>query len=194
MTVVGNKKSKKLIEKKNHCSCTNNFYKKILTGAVFLLAPAANHAWYKSIFYWLHETAACCYFGVDLGNGLDNYSLSRLTDGTPHSSSDLIYFTLLLPFYLDKLFHVQLLFSLFVFCTKFSKSNFFHLFSSDKNILSPTSILQKYSKTFSKSVLVAKSVRSHKSNLSPISFLTWKKFLFLPANSYFCLRSLNGVH
>ena len=71
---------------------------KILTGAIFLLAPAANHYWYKPIFYWLHETAACCYFGVDLGNGLDHYSLSRLRDGTSHSFSDLPYFTLLLPF------------------------------------------------------------------------------------------------
>ena len=57
---------------------------------MFLLAPAANHGWYKAIFYCLHETAACCYFGVDLGKGLDHYSLSRLTDGTPYSSSDLL--------------------------------------------------------------------------------------------------------
>ena len=42
--------------------------------------------------------AACCYFGADLGNGLDHNFPSRLTDGTPHSSSDLLYFTLLLPF------------------------------------------------------------------------------------------------
>ena len=51
-------------------------------GAFFLLAPAANHAWYKSIFYWLHETAACCFFGVDLRNGLDHYSLSHGRDSS----------------------------------------------------------------------------------------------------------------
>ena len=41
--------------------------------------------------------AACCYFEADLGNGLDNNFPSRLTDGTPHSSSDLLY-SYLLPF------------------------------------------------------------------------------------------------
>ena len=80
----------------------HKYYKKILMGAIFLLAPAANHAWYKPIFYWLHEISACCYFGVHLGKRLDHYSLSRLTDGTPHSSSDLFYSPH--PFYLDKLF------------------------------------------------------------------------------------------
>ena len=73
----------------------------------FLFSPCCQHAWYKPIFYWLHEMAACCYFGVDLGNGLDHNFLSGLTDGTPHSSSDLLYFNLLLPF------------------TNFSKSNSF---------------------------------------------------------------------
>ena len=63
---------KKLMEKRNRWSCTNDYYKKIQTGAIFLLAPAANHAWYKPIFYWLRETAACCYFGVDLGDRLDH--------------------------------------------------------------------------------------------------------------------------
>ena len=30
---------------------------KNLKGAIVRLAPAANHAWYKPIFYWLHEMA-----------------------------------------------------------------------------------------------------------------------------------------
>ena len=123
------------MEKPNRWSCTNNFYKKNLTGAIFLLASAANHAWYKLICYWLHEMAACCYFGIDLENWIDRYSLSRLADGTPYSSSDLLYFTLHLPFYLDKLFQVQLIFSLLIFWffgQKFSKSNSSSLFSSDK--------------------------------------------------------------
>ena len=40
----------------------------ILTGAKFLLAPAANMFGTSRFFYWLHEMAACCYFGADLGN------------------------------------------------------------------------------------------------------------------------------
>ena len=49
--------------------------------------------------------AACCYFGSDLGIGLDHNFPSQLTDGTPHSSSDLLYFTPFLPFtLLDKNF------------------------------------------------------------------------------------------
>ena len=42
--------------------------------------------------------AACCYFGVDLLNQLDHNFPSRSTDGTPHSSSDLLYSFFLLPF------------------------------------------------------------------------------------------------
>ena len=89
---------KKLMDQINRWSCTNNFYKKILTLAVFLLVPNANHAWYKPILSWLHEMAACCYVGVDLAKRADHYFISRLRDETPHSSSDLLYFTLLLAF------------------------------------------------------------------------------------------------
>ena len=95
-----------------------------------------SHGCYKLFSYWLHETVACCYSGVDLGNGLDRNSLSRLADGTPYSSSDLLYFTLLLPFT----------------WTNYPKSNslspFFFL---DKNFLGPIPLLsplgQKYSKS-----------------------------------------------
>ena len=111
------------------------------------MAPAANHGWYMPVFYWLHETAACCYFGVDLRNGHDHKSLSRLADGTPYSSSDLHYFTLLL--YLDKIILLPNLSSL-------------SLSSLDKKLLSPTSILQKFSKTISNSVLVANHSNSTK--------------------------------
>ena len=122
----------------NRWSCTRNFYKKFLTGAIFLLASAANRSWYKPFFHWLHEMAAWSYFGDDLGKRLDHYSLSRLTDGTRYSSSDLPYFTL--PFTWTKLFSVQtsLLTSLWT-----------------KNILSPIPILKKYSKTLPNSVLAA---------------------------------------
>ena len=74
------------------------FLQKILTRAFFLLAPAANPWLLQVFFYWLHETAACCDFGVDLGNGLEHNSLSRSADGTPYSSSDLPYFFALLFF------------------------------------------------------------------------------------------------
>ena len=140
------------------------------------MASAVNHAWYKPIFYCLDETAACCYFGAYLGNGLDYYSLSRLTDGTPHSSSDLLYFTLLLLFYfyLDKLFSFPFCF----FAQNFSKSKSSCIFSFDENILTPTSILQKYPKTVPNSALAAKSFESRRNVLSPIFFLTWENSLF----------------
>ena len=155
----------------NRWSCTNNFIKKILTGAIFLLAPAANHACYRPIFNF-NETAVCCYFGVDLGKELDHYSLSRLTDATPHSSSDLLYFTLLLPFTWTNYFESNSL-SLFCFFGQtFCKSNFSSLFSLGKKILSPTSFPQKCSRTIPNSVLVAKSFQFRKQFLSPIFFLT----------------------
>ena len=133
----------------------------------------------KPFFYWLHEMAACCYFGADLGNGLDYYPLSRLTDGTLHSSSDFLFFTLLLLFYWDKLFQVQLPYSLLLLWTKFSKSNSSSLFSSDKNFLSLTSILQKHSTAIPKPVLAAKSFQSRKKILSSIFYLTWKSSLLV---------------
>ena len=40
---------------------------KISHGAIFLLAPAANHVWYKLFFSWLYEAAACCYFWSRFG-------------------------------------------------------------------------------------------------------------------------------
>ena len=156
----------------NHWSCTEKFYKKILTGAIFLLGPAANHGWYKPFLYWLHEITACCYFGVNLGKGLDHCSFFRLTDGTPHSSSDLIYFNHLLPFTWTNYSKSNSFSPLFAFSDKtFQSPNFSPLLSSDKNILSPTSILQKYSKTIPNSVLAAKSFQFYKNYPSPIFFL-----------------------
>ena len=162
------------MEWKNRWSCTNNGYKKILTGTSFLLAPATNHSWYKPIFYCLHEMAACCDFEVNLGNWLDHYLLSRLTDGTPHSFSDLLYFTLLLPFTWTNYSKSN---SLSPFC--FSAQNFLSPISLPsslrtkkfwvKNILSPTSIPQKCSKTVPNFVLLAKSFQFRKNILSPIS-------------------------
>ena len=136
--------------------------------------------------------AACCYFGVDLGNSLNRKSLSRLTDGTPHSSSDLLYFTPLLPFTWTNYFKSNSL-SLF---RCFGQKKFYvqslFLLSSDKNILSPTSIPQKYPETFLNSVLAAKSFQSCKNILNPILFLTWKSSFFLL--TYFILLPLEAKH
>ena len=158
------------------------------------MTQAPNHAWYKPIFYWLQETAACCYFGVDLGNGLNHNSLSRLADGTSYSSSDLPYFTPLLPFYLDKLFQVQLPFSILIFGQKFSKCNSSSLFSSDKSIPSPTSILQKNSKTILNSV--SRKIIPISQNYSKSHFLSdlEKIPLFCLPISYSCRWSLSGIH
>ena len=91
--------------------------------------------------------AACCCFRVDLRNALHHYSLSRFADGTPYSSSDLIYFTLLLPFF-EKIILSQTSFSFSPFWTKnLLCPNFSSLFSLDKNVLSQASISQNYSKT-----------------------------------------------
>ena len=65
--------------------------------------------------------------------------------------------------------------SLSPFCffgQKFFRSNSSSFFSSDKNILSPTSLLQKYSMTIPNSVLVAKSFQTCKNIVSTIFFLT----------------------
>ena len=124
-------------------------------GAICLLAPATNHGWYKPIFYWWHEMAACCYFGVDLGNGLGRYSLSRLADGTPYSSSDLLYFTLRL--YLDK---------------KILSPNFSFSPLGTKKILSPALNPQKNSKTIPNSVYVANRSNSTENFLRQFQILS----------------------
>ena len=50
------------------------------------------HALYELFFYWFHDVAARCQFGVDLlCNQLDHNSFYRLTDGTPDSFSNMLY-------------------------------------------------------------------------------------------------------
>ena len=105
--------------------------------------------------------AACCYFGVDLRNQLDHNFLSRSTNGTPYSSSDLLASSLL-PF-TWKYYPKSKSFS--PFCSleqNYAKSNscplvFGHSYSKSKfpllfalpglKILSPTPILLKYYKS-----------------------------------------------
>ena len=141
-------------------------------GSYFSIGSSCQPCLVQTDFYWLHDMVACCYFGVDLGNGLDRNSLSLLTKGTPHSSSDLLYFTLLLPFTST---HYSKSNSILLFCLLdkyFLSPNFSSPFSLDKKILSPTSILQKYSETIPNSVLVAKSFQFYKNILCLIFFLT----------------------
>ena len=83
---------------------------------------------------------ACCYFGADLRNQIDYNFPSRVKDGTPHSSSDLFYFTLLLPFTWTNYSKSNFLFLFYSLGQKYSKSNSSSLFSSDKIIPSQNSL------------------------------------------------------
>ena len=126
--------------------------------------------------------AACCYFGIDLGEGLDHYSLPLLTDGTPHSSSDLLYFFLMLSF---------------TWTNYFKSISLLPFAFLDKNFLNPISLLfgQKYSKsnfnfakrfrkkTIPNSVSTAKSFQFCNNILSPIFILNLKNSL-LSTNTF----------
>ena len=72
---------------------TKNFQQELFS--YWLLLPTCL---LQANFYWLHEMAACCYFGADLGKGLDHNFPSLLTDGTPRSSSDLLSSSLVFHF------------------------------------------------------------------------------------------------
>ena len=70
--------------------------------------------------------------------------------------------------------------SLSPFCLldkNFMSPNSSSLFSSDKNILSPTSILQKYSETIPNSVLAANSYQPRKNILRHSKFCLSRKFI-----------------
>ena len=54
-----------------------------------------------------------------MGKGLDHYFLSCLTDVTPYSSSDLLYFALLLPFTRTNYFQSNSLFPFGLFGQNF---------------------------------------------------------------------------
>ena len=86
-----------------------------------------------------------------------------LADGTPYSSSDLLYFTLLL--YLDKII---------------PSPNSSSLSSLDKQNLSPTLIPQKYSETIPNSVLVAKQIQFYENILRQFQIMSLS-ILSLPA-------------
>ena len=87
---------------------------------------SCQHISYEPISYRLLDMAACCHFGVDLRNQPDHKIPFRLTDGIPHSSSDMpssplvLLVTLLLDDYSECNF--PLLFPL-TFSGIYSKSN-----------------------------------------------------------------------
>ena len=114
--------------------------------------------------------------------------ISRLTYGTPYSSSDLLYFTLLLPFTWTNYFKSNSLSPFRFLGQKYSKSNFHStkiFWDNSKFCLSRKiiPILQKNSKTISNLYSAAKSFQFYKIILSLIFFLTKKNSLFLPTNS-----------
>ena len=81
--------------------------------------------------------AACCFLGVDLRNWFDHNFHSRFTDGTLHSSSDLLYSSLLL-FFTRTIFSIcNSLSPCYSLGRKFSKTESSSLLSSDKIIRSP---------------------------------------------------------
>ena len=98
--------------------------------------------------------------------GLDHYSLSRSADGTPYSSSDLLYFTLLLPFLLGQINSSPTHFPSFAFL--------------DKKFLSPITLLllfgQKYSKSnfnFAKIFRDNSNFCSHLAKIFQVQFSSW---------------------
>ena len=150
------------------------------------MAPAANNGWYKLIFYWLHETAACRYFGVDLER--DSIIIRFPAYRTGLLTHLLTCFTLLsFSLLLGQNYSKSNFLLPFAFLDKnFQSPNFSSLFSLDKNIPNPASISQKYSTTKNSkipiSVLAAKSIQFYKNILNPTLFLTKKNSLFLPTN------------
>ena len=162
------------MEKINRFNCTNNSYKNSNKSS-FRIGSCCQNAWYKPkpSFYLFREMAACCYFGVNLGNWLDHNFPSRLTDGTLHRPSVLLYFSSFLPFtlldnFFSKSFSSSLSPSDKVILSQNSLSTLLFL---DKKVLSPTPSPQKYSWTISFSVSAANPFQFYKKTLSPF-FLT----------------------
>ena len=120
--------------------------------------------------------AACCYLGADLGDLLDHNFPSRLTDGTPHSYSDLLYFTPFLPFtLLDQIILSPILLRFSLRTKYFLVKILLHFAFPRQKILSLTPNPQKHSQSHSLSDLE-------------------KIPLFCLPISYSCHWSLNSVH
>ena len=137
--------------------------------------------------------AACCYFGADLGNGLDHNFPSRLTDGTPHSSSDLLYFTLLLPFTGTNYSKSNSLSPSYSLGQNCSKSNSSSLFSSDKISLSQNSLFSLLfldEKNSSPTLNPQKYSKSHFPSDLKNSLFSLTYSIILPLKSKQCLLTL----
>ena len=113
----------------------NSFFSKNYNKSCFSIGSSC----YEPISFWSHDMAACCYFGVNLRNQLDQNFPSRLPDVIPLSFSDLLISSLLLPFTwtnyfksnslsplysLDKVFSVQIPLLSLLLWTYYFKSNF----------------------------------------------------------------------
>ena len=80
--------------------------------------------------------AACCYFGVDLRNQLDNKFHFHLMDGILHSSSDLLSASLFLPFTWTNYSESNSLSPFFSWINYFQSNPSFLISSSEKYLLS----------------------------------------------------------
>ena len=176
-----NLKAENMMELVNRWSCTNNFYKK--------------NFWRELYSHWLQLPTkvprllqAFFSIGCKKRHRAVFWSRSRIETRLlftfPLSGRDSLFlFWLALlyspsPFLLGRnIFKSNSLSPFCLFGQNFSKSNSSSLFSSDKNILNPTSIPQKNSKTIPNSEWVAKPFHFRKNILSPIFFLTWKNSL-----------------
>ena len=123
--------------------------------------------------------AACCYFGADLGNWLDHKFPSRWTDGTPHSSSDLLYFTLLLTFTWTNYSKSNFLCPFCSLGQNYSQSNSSFFFTFDKNFPSQNFLFSSFFLDWKFQV----EFQNCKTFLSQALFLTEKIFPVLLTHS-----------
>ena len=159
----------------NRWSCKNNFYEKTSDGSYFPIGSSCQ-PWLLQAFLLL---VAWNDSVLLIWNRSGNEIRLLLTFPLSGRDSLLLFWLALLyspsPFLLGQIiFKSNSLSPFCLFGQKLSKSNSSSLFSSDKTILSPTSIPQKNSKAFPNSVWVAKPFQFRKNILSPIFFLTYK--------------------
>ena len=136
-------KSKKLMEQKNRWDCTIHFYNKIKRELFFylLLLPIVLSTSLFSVccIKWQHAV-----FWNRSGKRNRSYFSFRSTNGTPHSSSDLLYFTFILPFTWTNYFMSNSLSLSRFFGQNKSKSNTSSLFSCwTKNSKSNSNLAKK---------------------------------------------------
>ena len=183
------------MEKIKRLNCTNNSLKNS-NQSFFRIGSCCQHAWYKPIFIgcmkWQHAVILEPIWETDLIKTF--LRAERIGLLTPL----LTWFTLL-PFSLSlswtifysKSFSSSLSSSDKVILSQCSLST---LLFPGKKTLSPTPCPQKYSKTFSFSILAADPFQFYKIILSPIIFRTWKNSFFCWSISYSWHWSVKSVH